>query len=354
MEKSSVSLHSLYVERPLFFKHDFKNAKTAGLIFLQRSWEWSLKKIKIKTFPPQGFGSHQDLVSGIHSSPVTCQKSQAFPPFPTRALRLAWNYSTHEAKPVQQPLHKASHHSLSNSLTQVHTHAANPSANPSVSSPPLRVCWFRHDSRASLHPLYIYSFVDASFLPCQAAGHAALLLIAPAGDGPPPGTCGRCRRQIALAGEGKTGLEISFWVFFLWKSSPVNNNNNDILLSFLINPQPSSFGWKSSGFPVRKRPQTNIVLRVILTYSCQADVLCTTVTVGCQSTTAFRHSAKLTATKKTSVNCESARAATCFLPQLVFIHPARLHFSLLWWWFIKVFGSCFNPDLLNLLRRAGW
>lgn len=197
-----------------------------------------LEKNKNKTFPPQGFGSHQDLVRGIHSSPITCQKSQAFPPFPTRALRLAWNYSTHEAKPVQQPLHKASHHSVSNSLTQVHTHAANPSANPSVSSPPLRVCWFRHDSRASLHPLYIYSFVDASFLPCQAAGHAALLLIAPAGDGPPPGTCGRCRRQIAFAGEGKTGLEISFWGFFLWKASPVNNNN-DILLSFLI--KPSSF-----------------------------------------------------------------------------------------------------------------
>lgn len=183
----------------------------------------------------------------------------------------------------------------------------------------------------SLHPLYIYSFVDASILPCQAAGHAALLLIAPAGDGPPPGTCGRCRRQIAL-GEGKTGLEISFLVFFfLWKSSPVNNNNNnDILLSFLINPQPSSFVWKSSGFPVRKRPQTNIVPRVILTYSCQVDVLCTMVTVGCQSTTTFRHSAKLTATKNTSVNCESARAATCFLPQLVFIHPPCLHFSLLW------------------------
>lgn len=84
------------------------------------------------------------------------------------------------------------------------------------------------------------------------------------------------------------------------------------MLSFLINPQPSSFGWKSSGFPVRKRPQTNIVLRVILTYSCQVDVLCTTVTVSCQSTTAFRHSAKLTATKNTSVNCESARACNLF------------------------------------------
>lgn len=213
-KKAQSVFTAFYVERPVFFKHDFKNAKTTGLIFLQRSWEWSLKKINIKTFPPQGFGSHQNLVSGIHSSPLTCQKSQAFPPFQTRALRLAWNYSTHEAKPPQQPLHKASHHSVSNSLTQVHTHAANPSANPSVSSPPLRVCWFRHDSRASLHPLYIYSFVDASFLPCQAAGHAALLLIAPAGDGPPPGTCGRCRRQIALAGEGKTGLEIIFWVFF--------------------------------------------------------------------------------------------------------------------------------------------
>lgn len=72
------------------------------------------KHNKKTTFPPQGFGSHQD----IHWPPVTCQKSQVFP---SCALQLAWNYATHEAKPVQQPLHKASHHSVSNSLTQVHT-----------------------------------------------------------------------------------------------------------------------------------------------------------------------------------------------------------------------------------------
>lgn len=329
MEKSSISLHSLYVERPVFFKHDFK--KTTGLIFLQRSWEWSLKKNKIKTFPPQGFGSHQNLVSGIHSSPIKCQKSQAFPPFPTRALRLTWNYSTHEARPVQQPLHKASHHSVSNSLTQVHTHAANPSANPSVSSLPLSLLIQTWQSGVS--PSSLYLFLCWCF-------HSAL-----------PGGGTRCSAADCSCWRWSTAWHLRplqktnctrrgrenwvrnkfFGFFFLWKSSPVNNNNkNDILLSFLINPQPSSFGWKSSGFPVRKRPQTNIVLRVILTYSCQVDVLCTTVTVGCQSTTTFRHSAKLTATKNTSVNCESARAATCFLPQLVFIHPACLHFSLLW------------------------
>lgn len=135
--------------------------------FLIRSWEWSLKKKekKKKTFPPQVFGSHQNLVDNVHWCPVTCQKSQVFPPC---ALQLAWNYLTHEAEPVQQPLHKASHHSVSNSLTQVHTHSQSLSQS---------LCFFSSSQslliqtwQSGVSPSSLYLFLCRCFLSALPGG----------------------------------------------------------------------------------------------------------------------------------------------------------------------------------------